>query len=95
MTAVNEAKTWFAQAASDLRTATALLGAPPPVDKADVGCHVAAMCAQTIEKSIKGTPAGAPEFSDSEKLAQWLKLSERIHSTLHKLVITVERSELR
>jgi hypothetical protein len=54
VTAVAEAKRWFAQAASDIRTATALLAAPVPMLEADVGCHTAAMCAQAIEKSIKG-----------------------------------------
>jgi hypothetical protein len=27
---------------------------PSPVNNDDIGCHVAAMCAQAIEKSIKG-----------------------------------------
>lgn len=54
MTAVDQADTWFAQAASDLRTAEALLGTPSPMLAADVGCHVAALCAQAVEKSIKG-----------------------------------------
>ena len=51
---VDEAKTWFIQASSDFRTASALNNAPPPILPTDVGCHVAAMCAQAIEKSIKG-----------------------------------------
>ncbi len=49
-----EAKPWFTQAESDLRTANALRGAPEPMLSQDAGCHVAAMCAQAIEKSIKG-----------------------------------------
>jgi hypothetical protein len=40
--------------ASDARTAEALFSAPPPMVAEDVGCHVAAMCAQAIEKSLKG-----------------------------------------
>ena len=48
-----EAKAWFNQAESDLRAATALRDRPPPMTSEDVGCHVAAMCAQAIEKSIK------------------------------------------
>lgn len=50
----NEATPWFTQAESDLRAATALLDCPSPMLSKDVGCHVVAMCAQTIEKSIKG-----------------------------------------
>lgn len=49
-----EARPWFDQAASDLRTATALRSRPDPMASDDVGCHVAAMCAQVVEKSIKG-----------------------------------------
>lgn len=49
-----EAKPWFTQAESDLRTANALRTVPDPMISDDVGCHVAAMCAQAIEKSIKG-----------------------------------------
>ena len=49
-----EAKPWFNQAESDLRTAKALRTCPCPMDQDDVGCHVTAMCAQAIEKSIKG-----------------------------------------
>ena len=51
---VYEAKPWFDQAKSDLRTATALRTAPSPIIFDDVGCHVSAMCAQVVEKSIKG-----------------------------------------
>jgi len=54
VTEIDEAKTWFAQAASDLRTAKAILGGPAPMHEADVGCHLAAMCAQVTEKSLKG-----------------------------------------
>lgn len=50
---VEEARPWFQQAASDARTAEALSAAPPPMLTSDVGCHVAAMCAQAIEKSLK------------------------------------------
>jgi hypothetical protein len=48
------AKAWAEQAESDARTAEALLKCPPPMRAEDVGCHVAAMCAQAVEKSIKG-----------------------------------------
>lgn len=51
---VEEARVWFAQARSDYRAATALLAQPGGMQPEDVGCHVAAMCAQAIEKSIKG-----------------------------------------
>jgi hypothetical protein len=51
---VDDAKPWFLQAASDARTAEALHHVPPPMVEADVVCHVAAMCAQAIEKSLKG-----------------------------------------
>ncbi len=50
---VEDARPWFRQAASDVRTAAAILTAPSPMDPDDVGCHVAAMCAQVIEKSLK------------------------------------------
>lgn len=51
---VDDAKPWFQQAASDVRTAEALARTPPPMTEADVACHVTAMCAQAIEKSVKG-----------------------------------------
>ncbi len=59
---VSGARPWLEQAASDLRSARLLFRyvsdtqAPAPDDFArpDAGCHIAAMCAQTIEKSIKG-----------------------------------------
>jgi hypothetical protein len=52
--AVEDARPWFVQAQSDVRTAQAIHQAPPPMNAADVGCHVAAMCAQAIEKTLKG-----------------------------------------
>jgi hypothetical protein len=52
--AVREARTWCRQAESDLRTAQALLGRPEPMTDGDVRCHAAALCAQTVEKSLKG-----------------------------------------
>lgn len=48
-----DARPWFVQAASDLRTAEALLRQPPPMTASDVGCHVFAMCTQALEKCIK------------------------------------------
>jgi hypothetical protein len=48
------ARPWFGQAASDTRTAAALASQPSPMQAGDVGCHVAALCAQAVEKSIKG-----------------------------------------
>lgn len=51
---VRNSAPWFRQAESDARTAEALLSLPTPMREADVGCHVAALCAQTIEKSLKG-----------------------------------------
>lgn len=51
---VARAKAWLAQAESDARTASALLGRPAPMTAADVGCHVTALAAQAVEKSIKG-----------------------------------------
>lgn len=48
------ARAWFKQASSDLRTAEALAKTPPPMQDGDTGCHATAMCAQTIEKAIKG-----------------------------------------
>lgn len=47
-------KHWFDQAESDLRVAEALMKVPKPMKDSDVGCHVAAMCSQSLEKSIKG-----------------------------------------
>jgi len=49
-----EARVWFVQAESDYRTAAALRKHPREMCAEDVGCHVAAMCAQVVEKSIKG-----------------------------------------
>lgn len=51
---VARAKAWFTQAESDARTAKALRTRPAPMIEQDVGCHVAALCAQAVEKSIKG-----------------------------------------
>lgn len=48
-----EARAWIAQAMSDARTASALLALPEPMNDDDRGCHVAALSAQTVEKSIK------------------------------------------
>jgi len=50
----DEARPWFKQAESDLRTANALRSVPDPMGSDDVGCHLTAMCVQAIEKSIKG-----------------------------------------
>jgi hypothetical protein len=49
-----QSKPWFRQAESDLRVAEALRQMPSPMQAEDTGCHLAAMCAQTIEKAIKG-----------------------------------------
>ncbi|MDT8390160.1 MAG: HEPN domain-containing protein [Lentisphaeria bacterium] len=49
-----EAIPWLRQAESDLRVAEALRQTPAPMRPEDAGCHAAAMCAQTIEKAIKG-----------------------------------------
>jgi hypothetical protein len=60
------ARAWAEQAESDARTAEALLERPPPMRADDVGCHVAAMCAQAVEKSIKGyviLNRGTPKLS--------------------------------
>lgn len=63
---VARARPWLRQASSDLRTAKFLFHHAIVDDTAeetsdegsvtggDAGCHIAAMCAQTIEKSIKG-----------------------------------------
>ncbi|MBI4917949.1 MAG: hypothetical protein HY825_19080 [Acidobacteria bacterium] len=51
---VEDARPWFYQAASDARAAEALVQRPAPLRREDVGCHAAAMCAQAIEKSLKG-----------------------------------------
>lgn len=45
---------WLLQAQSDVRTAEALLCQPAPMQVRDVGAHVAATCAQALEKSLKG-----------------------------------------
>ncbi len=52
--AVRRSKPWFTQAQSDTRTAEALLAKPEPMTSDDIGCHLAAMCAQALEKSLKG-----------------------------------------
>jgi len=51
---VYEATPWLRQAESDLRVAEALRQVPRPMRPEDAGCHAAAMCAQTVEKAIKG-----------------------------------------
>jgi hypothetical protein len=52
--ATRQALPWFNQAASDTRTAQALLPGPKPMEAKDVGCHIAALCSQALEKSLKG-----------------------------------------
>jgi len=62
----SRARAWAEQAESDARTAEALLERPPPMRVDDVGCHVTAMCAQAVEKSIKGyviLNKGTPKLS--------------------------------
>jgi hypothetical protein len=54
VSAAKTARPWFLQATSDLRTAEALLAAPPPLRAGDIGCHALAMCSQAVEKGIKG-----------------------------------------
>ncbi len=54
MQAVQQSRLWFLQAGSDVRTAEAIITKPKPMLQHDVGCHVAALCAQSVEKSIKG-----------------------------------------
>lgn len=51
---IHAAAAWLSQAERDARTATALLDQPTPMKTDDVGCHVASLCAQAVEKSIKG-----------------------------------------
>ncbi len=48
-----QTRLWFLQAGSDLRVARAILAGPAPLLDVDAGCHVAAMCAQAVEKSLK------------------------------------------
>lgn len=50
---IGEARPWLDQAQSDLRIARVLIDHPASLKDGDVGCHVVAMCAQVIEKSIK------------------------------------------
>jgi hypothetical protein len=52
--AFRNARAWFQQAESDVRTAQAVLHCPEPMEPNDVGAHVAALCAQALEKSLKG-----------------------------------------
>jgi HEPN domain-containing protein len=89
-----DAAPWFRQAASDLRTAQALLQQPEPMYPVDVGCHVAALCSQTVEKSIKGylllnrvTPrlGHRPDGYLRRLLDQSILQYEQHHSHLSKL----------
>ncbi|MBN1612767.1 MAG: hypothetical protein JW940_39460 [Polyangiaceae bacterium] len=47
-------RSWFRQADSDIRIADAVLHRLECMEVGDVGCHVAALCAQALEKSLKG-----------------------------------------
>lgn len=49
-----QSRSWLEQARSDLRTAQAVKECPSPMEVRDVGCHLALLCAQALEKSIKG-----------------------------------------
>lgn len=53
MRGAEQARPWFTQAASDLRVAKALLAGHESLEEGDIGCHVAAMCSQTLEKALK------------------------------------------
>ena len=52
--ATRESEVWLRHAQSDVRTAEAMFSMPSPMQPGDVGCHLAALCAQAIEKSLKG-----------------------------------------
>lgn len=52
--AFRNARSWFQQAESDVRTARAVLQCPEPMQRGDVGAHVGALCSQALEKSLKG-----------------------------------------
>lgn len=51
---ISRAILWIQQAQSDARTAEAISTRRAKLDERDVGCHVALLCAQSIEKCIKG-----------------------------------------
>jgi hypothetical protein len=51
---ISRATLWIRQAQSDANTAEAIASRPGKLDKRDVGCHVALLCAQSLEKSVKG-----------------------------------------
>lgn len=49
-----EGRLWLEQASSDFRVAETLLSPTSLLTHRDAGCHTAALCAQTLEKSLKG-----------------------------------------
>jgi type II secretory pathway component PulM len=49
-----QSRSWLEQAQSDVRTARAVAAGPTPMNAGDVGCHLAMLCAQALEKGIKG-----------------------------------------
>jgi HEPN domain-containing protein len=51
---ISRAILWIQRAQSDARTAEAILTRRVKLDDRNVGCHVALLCAQSIEKCIKG-----------------------------------------
>lgn len=55
MSGIDDAVAWLAQARSDARTAEAIAEGKRPMRPEDIGCHVALLCAQSFEKSIKGS----------------------------------------
>lgn len=55
MSGIDDAVAWLTQARSDARTAEAVAQGRSPMRPEDIGCHVALLCAQSFEKSIKGS----------------------------------------
>jgi HEPN domain-containing protein len=54
MNQIEDAFAWIEQARSDARTAAHVMIAGRSIFAGDIGCHVALLCAQSLEKCIKG-----------------------------------------
>ena len=54
MSDLDDATQWLGQARSDARAAAAIAKGGSPLDPGDLGCHIALLCAQALEKCVKG-----------------------------------------
>ena len=75
--AIRNARLWLRQAPGDARIVQAVVSMPAPMLTEAVDCHVAAMCAQVTEKSLKGYTA-RPVSVVATAMATWRIRDNRV-----------------